>query len=275
MLHSMCGGTCALLVLYVAAFLGPVFFWIPCSTEIAAATAGRYGLVPPLVGFACAAGHTTVYALIYLLGDRISTRLRWARLPMERVALKHSHALQHGSLGATFSSTLVGVPPTLAVFSLAPSLKLRLPPMLLVLSVGRFARFTAIALFAQSYSFSIGPHALMHDHGEFARATLNRREAASFLQLDARGEGRFVSGRRPPPADSGAAATANEMIMANGSSGGRGAREFRLRGQQPPAAAPEESGRAHISGRAHESGDQHLPRARESSTGIGAHDSSN
>jgi len=141
-LYAMCFGS---------AFVGPIFFWIPASTEIFAAAVGRQGLSAPLVGLMCATGQCALFTLVFHFGQQLASRWRWLGNTLARAtASKHARLLQRGGLAATVGATLVGIPPTIPLFTLASSIGMRLPPMLLIAFPGRFARFALICFLASA-----------------------------------------------------------------------------------------------------------------------------
>ena len=118
-------------------------FWIPASTELLAAAVGRRGFSPTLVGLLCAAGQCTLFACLYAFGERISARWPWLRRHVDAVALTRRKLIDRGSFAMTFGAAAVGVPPTVPLFALAPSLHMRLLPMLVVVFSARFVRFAS------------------------------------------------------------------------------------------------------------------------------------
>jgi len=127
--------------LYAASFCGPIFFWIPASTEILAAAFGRQGFEPALVGLVCAAGQCTTFTLIFLFGERAAARWQWLHKRVDAVAAHRRRFLDRGKMAIIFGAAACGVPPTVPLFILAPSLQIRLVQMLVIVFTMRFLRF--------------------------------------------------------------------------------------------------------------------------------------
>jgi membrane protein YqaA with SNARE-associated domain len=121
-------------LLFGVSFSGPIMFWLPASTEVLAATIGRSGMSPLLVGVTCACGQCTMFALIFLFGDRIAARWSWLR----RQTQNHGFA-RRGALVMTLGAATIGLPPTVPLFTIAASLHMRLSHMLLIVFAARAA----------------------------------------------------------------------------------------------------------------------------------------
>ena len=131
------------LTLFGVSFGGPIFFWLPASTELFAGLSGRRGFSPSLVGATCAAGQCTLFALLFIFGQRITSRWSWLRRRVDAVARKQRKFLDRGKLAMTVGAAVGGVPPTVPLFTLAPTFQMRLTPMLLIVFSFRFIRFAA------------------------------------------------------------------------------------------------------------------------------------
>ena len=134
-----------LITLYAVSFSGPLFFWLPASTELLAAAVGRQNpsASPSLVGFMCAAGQCTLFALLFVFGERIASRWQWLRRRVDAVAAHRRRFLDRGKLAMTIGAAVGGVPPTVPLFTLAPSFQMRLTPMLLIVFAFRYVRFAS------------------------------------------------------------------------------------------------------------------------------------
>ena len=126
-------------------------FWIPASTELLCAAVGRRGFSPTLAGLSCAAGQCTLFTLLFLFGQRISSRWRWLRRRVDSVALTQRKLVERGSFAMTVGGAAIGVPPTVPLFTLAPSLHMRLVPMLMIVFSVRFLRFASICYLGGMY----------------------------------------------------------------------------------------------------------------------------
>ena len=127
-------------------------FWIPGSTEVLCAAVGRRGLSPVAVGLAGAAGQSVLFVLLFLFGSRASSRWPALRRRVDSIAMQRRKLVDRGSLAMTMSAAAIGVPPTVPLFTLAPSLHMRLPPMLCLVFLFRFVRFSVICGLASLHS---------------------------------------------------------------------------------------------------------------------------
>jgi membrane protein YqaA with SNARE-associated domain len=137
-----------LAILFTVSFNGPILFWLPASTELLATAMGRMNpsVSPSLVGIACASGQCTLFALLFAFGGRIASKWPWLRKRVDAVAA-HRHALlNRGKLFLAVGAGVAGFPPTVPLFTLAPSLQMRLPPMLFVVFLARYVRFAGCCL---------------------------------------------------------------------------------------------------------------------------------
>ncbi len=130
--------------LYVVSFCGPIFFWLPASTEILAAAVGRQGFSPLVVGATCATGQCTLFALLYTFGQRLTAQWGWLKRRVDAVALNNRRKLlDRGKTAMTVGAGIAGVPPTVPLFTLAPSFQMKLVPMLAIVFAFRFLRFAS------------------------------------------------------------------------------------------------------------------------------------
>ena len=124
-------------------------FWIPGSTEVLCAALGRRGSPSPIiVGNLAASGQCSLFIFLFLCGSRISSRWPALRRRVDVIAMHRRKLVERGSLGLTVSAAAIGVPPTVPLFTMAPSFHMRLLPMLCVVYIFRFVRFSAICAFA-------------------------------------------------------------------------------------------------------------------------------
>ena len=129
--------------LFAVSFGGPIFFWLPASTEILAAAVGHRGFSPAIVGVVCAAGQCTLFSLLFLFGRRITSRWDFLKRRVNAVAAKRRSFLNRGKFAMTLGAAVGGLPPTVPLFTLAPSLQMRLMPMLAIVFIFRFIRFAS------------------------------------------------------------------------------------------------------------------------------------
>ena len=123
--------TLDLAALFVLAFGGPIVFWLPASTEVLCAMAGGQRIHPILVGLVAAAGQSMLMALLYVFGERMANRIECLRKSVDRVSGSASKPLlRRGKHAVAISASAIGFPPTVPLFTLAPSLNMRLTPMM-------------------------------------------------------------------------------------------------------------------------------------------------
>lgn len=115
--------------IFVLAFSGPIIFWVPATTEVICAMAGAAGINPALVGVASSAGQCTLFALLYFFGERIAQHMDCLRNGVDRISDSRT-LLRRGKYALSIGAGGVGFPPTVPLFTLAPSLRMRLLPMI-------------------------------------------------------------------------------------------------------------------------------------------------
>lgn len=119
-----------LTAIFVLAFSGPIVFWVPATTEVICAMAGAEHIHPVLVGAAAAAGQCVLFGLLFCFGERIANRVACLRTSVDSVAGKRSTLLQRGKYALSIGAGGIGFPPTVPLFTLAPSLNMSLTPMI-------------------------------------------------------------------------------------------------------------------------------------------------
>ena len=130
--------------LYAVAFCGPILFWLPGSTEILSAAYGRAGFSPLVVGATCASGQCTLFALLYTFGLRLTARWGWLKRSVDAVAYgKGRKYFERGKIAMAVGAGIAGLPPTVPLFTLGPSLQMKLPPMLIIVFAFRVLRFAS------------------------------------------------------------------------------------------------------------------------------------
>ena len=113
--------------LYAVAFCGPILFWLPGSTEILSAAFGRAGFSPLVVGATCASGQCTLFALLYIFGMRLTARWGWLKRSVDAVAYgKGRKYFERGKIAMAVGAGIAGLPPTVPLFTLGPSLQMKL-----------------------------------------------------------------------------------------------------------------------------------------------------
>ena len=135
-------------MLFMAGFCGPIFFWLPASTELLCSAFGLHGFSPVLAGLSCSSGQCSLFVLLFLFGERISAQCKCLRRRVDALHFKHRRLFERSSFAMTLGAGAIGMPPTVPFFILAPSLNMRLAPMLAVVFPFRFLRFAACCAIA-------------------------------------------------------------------------------------------------------------------------------
>lgn len=140
----------ALLSLLAISFVGSVL-WI-VSTEVTASIYGGNGWNPLAVGAVCSLGQNAMYVILYFFGRRLIKKWAWLGRQVGRAYSLWRPQLEKAYLGTTFVGSLLGVPPVVAMVSLASGFGFRLQMILAMTLPGRFIRFTVLA-WAGDYIF--------------------------------------------------------------------------------------------------------------------------
>ena len=126
------------------AFVGSIF-WVVSTEAAAVYYGGARGWPAPAVGAVCAVAQTAMYLLLYFFGDWALLRWSWLQRRVERTRERHASRLEASYLALTGVASLTGVPPVLAMVTLASSFGVTWRRVLPTACLGRFARFTTLA----------------------------------------------------------------------------------------------------------------------------------
>jgi len=135
--------------LFGIAVIGTLF-WV-ASPEAAVAlftTTQRWN--PPLVAVVATGGQAVSATLLFLFGGELRRRWRWFDQRCERVRVRLGERMARRAPVVAAVSGLLGFPPLSLTATLAPALAPRPKPLLPILLVMRFVRFTVIAALATS-----------------------------------------------------------------------------------------------------------------------------
>ena len=140
-------------MLAAAGFIGPIFPMVPASTEMLCTAFGLKGFSPMLAGLSCAFGQCSLYVLLFLFGERFfATRCKFLRRRVDTLAFKHRRLFERSSCAITAGAGAIGLPPTVPLFILAPSLNMHLVPMLGIVFPFRFVRFFVVCALAGGFA---------------------------------------------------------------------------------------------------------------------------
>ena len=101
-----------------------------------------------LVGMTVASGQCSLFIILFHFGARGAQRWPALRRRVDNFALQRRKLIEHSSSLMTLTAAIAGVPPTVPLFTIAPTFHMRLPRMLAVFFVARFLRFALITAFA-------------------------------------------------------------------------------------------------------------------------------
>ena len=139
----------ALLALIGIGFVGTILWFI--NTE---ATAVVYHVEmdwnPVIIALVLSLSQNVMYVLLYQGGGRVVERWRWLGKRIERARTRYAKMLDRAYLPSTFVAAILGIPPVLAMVTLAKGFgysRLQIFPLTLV---GRFIRFLTLALVGQT-----------------------------------------------------------------------------------------------------------------------------
>lgn len=130
--------------LVVVAFIGSVL-WVVSPEAAAVYYGSELGWNPVLVGLTCACGQIGMYVLLYHGGEVLVARWRWLHDKVIAVRLRYQRRLERGYLLMTFTGSMTGIPPILALVVLAPGFGVPQRHLLPVTFAGRMVRFTVLA----------------------------------------------------------------------------------------------------------------------------------
>jgi membrane protein YqaA with SNARE-associated domain len=133
------------LTLIGISFVGTVL-WV-VSPEVASALyPTKYGWHPVAVGLTCAVGQVAAHWLLYVGGDRLIGRWGWLRRKTEAIHTRFGPKTESRYLGLTGVAMVFGMPPAVAMTAMASGFGVRPAHAMAVALVGRFTRFTILAI---------------------------------------------------------------------------------------------------------------------------------
>lgn len=139
----------ALLSLIGIGFVGTILWFI--NTE---ATAVLYrvqlGWHPVWIATVLSLSQNLMYLILYFGGDEMTRRWTWLGRKIDRARTKYADLLERSYLPATFVASIFGIPPVLAMVTLASSMGIRLRQLLPITLCGRFIRFFTLAIIGET-----------------------------------------------------------------------------------------------------------------------------
>ncbi len=138
-----------LLALVGIGFVGTVLWFI--NTE---ATAVVYhvelGWNPVLIATVLSLSQNGMYVFLYHGGGRMVERWRWLGKRVERARVRYARMLEKAYLPSTFVAAIFGLPPVLAMVTLAQGFGYRRRQIFPLTLVGRFIRFFTLAMIGET-----------------------------------------------------------------------------------------------------------------------------
>lgn len=133
------------LSLAVVGFVGSLF-WV-LSPEAAAMYYGsELGWNPLLVGLVITVAQAVMYGLLHGSGGLVLRRWSWLARQVDRTRGRYQAHMDRNYLILTFFGAMTGIPPIVALAILATGFDVSLRRFLPVASLGRFTRFTVLAV---------------------------------------------------------------------------------------------------------------------------------
>jgi membrane protein YqaA with SNARE-associated domain len=134
----------SLLSLAGVAFVG-TFFWL-VSPEAATALAGTQSRWSPLtIGIVASAGQSLALVGLFFFGDQLRRRWRWFDAKCEQARVRSRLGRAGYATSVVVAASALGVPPVSVTAALMPGVAPRPLPLLPLMLVLRFARFTVLA----------------------------------------------------------------------------------------------------------------------------------
>lgn len=131
------------------AWVGSVF-WVVSPEVLSAVYGSQLGWNPLAVGLVAATSQCTVYFLLYRGGDALARRWAFLARQIERVRVRFATHLERNYVGMLLLGGLVGLPPVIAVVTLAPGFGISFRKVLMATFVARTARFAALAALGEA-----------------------------------------------------------------------------------------------------------------------------
>lgn len=131
------------LLLLPIGFVGSVL-WI-VSTEGSAMYYGSEGYHPLLVGVLAALGQALMYLVLFHGGEKLVGRWRWLADKVQLLRDRYQERLETGYLTLTGISSIIGLPPHVALMALGKAFGMRFWVLWPLSLAGRIVRFTVLA----------------------------------------------------------------------------------------------------------------------------------
>lgn len=132
-------------VLTFICFVAGVSLIVNAEATVLIATS-QFGLEPLQAALACAGGQTLLFAFLYRYGGALA--LRWGMLQRQvsKTRERHGKRMQRRFLWVVLGGASVGVPPMIALATLASSFRVGLGRLLVLAAPLRLLRFWLVAL---------------------------------------------------------------------------------------------------------------------------------
>jgi len=139
----------ALLSLIGIGFVGTILWFI--NTEATSVVYRvQFGWHPVWIGVVLSLSQNVMYLFLYFGGDRIVRCWTWLGRKVEHVRTRYGQLLDRAYLPTTFVAAIFGIPPVLALVTLASSMGIRLRQLLPITLYGRFVRFFTLAIIGET-----------------------------------------------------------------------------------------------------------------------------
>ena len=141
-----------LLQLYGIAFIGTIVWVLNAEVATVMYAGMEDAHSPPILGLVASLGQCTMYLVFLYGGTHLS---RWSKIQelVRRTKERFGEKLRTGFLSLTVTAAFLGVPPVIALVVLAKPFKMSAWQVIVIAFVGRFARFTVLALFGDALPF--------------------------------------------------------------------------------------------------------------------------
>jgi len=141
-----------LLQLYALSFIGTIV-WVLNAEVATVMYAGMDDAhSPPVLGLVASMGQCTMYLAFLYGGTHLS---RWSKIQtlVKRTQDRFGEKLETGFMSLTVTAAFIGIPPVIALVVLAKPFKMSAGQVIIIAFVGRFVRFTVLALFGDALPF--------------------------------------------------------------------------------------------------------------------------
>jgi membrane protein YqaA with SNARE-associated domain len=143
-----------LLALFGISLVGSVIWFVPVSATSAAY--GQLGWHPLLVGLVASSAQTLGFCILYLGGEQAVRRWRPLARRIDETRERYLPRLEQAYLPSTALGGVSGMPPMVALATLAPAFNVRLHHFLAVAFAARLCRYSFLAAAGQSVGAWLG-----------------------------------------------------------------------------------------------------------------------